>query len=194
MTAVDTKERIVDAAAELFRRQGYAGTGVKRIADAATAPFGSLYHFFPGGKEELADAVVRRSGDFYLLLLEAILDASPDIVTGIRNFFAGAAETLRTTDYADACPIAVVALEVASTNEPLRRATADVFEVWIAGLAGRLSAAGIAADRARELAIEAIAAIEGAFILCRASRSTVPLEITGRSTAAAVSAALPSPR
>jgi AcrR family transcriptional regulator len=191
MAAVgDTRGRIIEASAELFRRQGYAGTGIKRIADTAGAPFGSLYHFFPGGKEELADAVIRRSGDFYLRLLESIIDASPDIVAGTANFFLGAAETLRATDYADACPIAVVALEVASTNEKLRTATADVFESWIDAFAARLAAAGIAADRARELAIEALAALEGAFILSRAIRSTAPVEIAGRATVAAVQAAL----
>jgi AcrR family transcriptional regulator len=49
----NTRERIVDASAELFRRQGYSATGVKQIVEAAQAPFGSLYHFFPGGKEQL---------------------------------------------------------------------------------------------------------------------------------------------
>ena len=191
---VNTRERIIEASAELFRRQGYAGTGVKRIADAAGAPFGSLYHFFPGGKEELADAVIRQSGEFYLRLVAAIIDSSPDVVTGIGNAFRGAAETLRATDYADACPIAVVALEVASTNEQLRQATADVFETWIAAIASRFARAGIAADRARELAIEAIAALEGAFILSRATRSTVPVEVAGRATVDSVRAALPGTR
>ena len=46
-----TRDRIVQASAELFRRQGYAATGVKQIVTDAQAPFGSLYHFFPGGKE-----------------------------------------------------------------------------------------------------------------------------------------------
>jgi AcrR family transcriptional regulator len=189
--AVDTRDRIIEASAELFRRQGYAGTGVKRIADTACAPFGSLYHFFPGGKEELAGAVIRRSGEFYLRLFESIIDASPDVVSGTANFFLGAAATLRATDYADACPIAMVALEVASTNEQLRQATAEVFETWIAAVAARFSSAGVADARARELAIEALAALEGAFILSRATRSTVPVEVAGRATVASVRAALP---
>ena len=190
MPAADTKERIIEASAELFRRQGYVGTGIKRIADTASAPFGSLYHFFPGGKEELAEAVIRSSGDFYLRLFEAIMGASPDVVTGIANFFLGAAETLRATDYADACPIAMVALEVASTNEQLRVATADVFESWLVGITTGFTAAGIAVDRARELAIEAVCALEGAFILSRATRSTTPVEVAGRATVASVRAAL----
>jgi hypothetical protein len=54
------------------------------------------------------------------------------LVEGVQAFFTGAAEMLRETGYADACPIATVALEVASTNERLRLATAEVFEAWIA--------------------------------------------------------------
>jgi hypothetical protein len=118
------------------------------------------------------------------------MDGSPDVVSGVENFFVGAAETLRQTDYADACPIATVALEVASSNEPLREATADVFSSWIAGVSERLAVGGVERGRARELAIATIGAIEGAFVLSRALRSTEPLEVAGAECAAAVRAAL----
>ena len=137
------------ASAELFQRQGYTGTGLKQIVAAADAPFGSLYHFFPGGKEQLGDEVIRMSGQFFLELFETIADAAPDFATGVGDFFDGAAQTLVDTDYADACPIATVALEVASTNETLRVATADVFESWIAAATERGEAAGLTAPRAR---------------------------------------------
>ena len=51
--AAGTRERILGVSAEIFRRQGYEGTGLKQIVTAAKVPFGSLYHFFPGGKEQL---------------------------------------------------------------------------------------------------------------------------------------------
>src|SRR2546423_6215881 len=141
--ATATRDRILDVTADLFRRYGYTGTGLKQIVAEANAPFGSLYHHFPGGKQELGAEVIRRSGRMYYELFEAIADAAPDPVTAISDFFTGAAEVLRATDYADACPIATVALEVASTSEPLRAATADVFESWIAGASARLVEAGI---------------------------------------------------
>src|SRR5205807_5695586 len=90
-----TKERIIETSAELFRRQGYAGTGVKQIVTAAEAPFGSLYHFFPGGKEELGAAAVRTSGVLYEQLIPAVFDPAHDIVTGVRTFFSAAAVQLR---------------------------------------------------------------------------------------------------
>src|SRR3954452_21091219 len=138
-----TKERILDTSAELFRRQGYMGTGVKQIAAEASAPFGSLYHHFPGGKEQLGEEVIRWSGAMYGQLMPAIFDPAPDVVTAVRTFFDTAAEDLAESGYADACPIATVALEVASTSEPLRQATADVFGGWIRGLERRFEREGV---------------------------------------------------
>lgn len=184
----ETRARIIDASAELFRRNGYTGTAVKQIVAAAEAPFASLYHFFPGGKEQLAGEAIRQSGHFYLQIWERILDAAPDVVTGVSNLFAGAAETLRQTGYADACPIATVALEVASTSEPLRIATADVFESWIAAGAGRFERAGMSGETAREVMISVLCSLEGAFLLCRAMRTTGPMESAGATAVAAVRA------
>ena len=185
-----TRDRIVYASAELFRRQGYTGTGLKQITAEAQAPFGSLYHFFPGGKEQLGDEVIRVAGEFFRRLFETIADDAPDIVTGVGDFFDGAAETLRQTDYADACPIATVALEVASTNETLRKATADVFESWIGEAADRLADAGLPRRRAREVAIATIASLEGAFVLSRAMRTTEPMKAAGAAAAETVRNAL----
>jgi AcrR family transcriptional regulator len=187
----NTKERILDVTAELFRRYGYTGTGLKQIVAGASAPFGSLYHFFPGGKEQLGGEVIRRSGQMYLELFETIFDAAPDAVTGVGDFFTGAAALLRATDYADACPIATVALEVASSSEPLRQATADVFESWIDGASSRLAGAGVDPAQARPLAVFLIAALEGAFVLSRAMRSTEPVEVAGAAAIGAVRQAMP---
>ncbi len=98
----------------------------------------------------------------------------------MRAVFAGAAETLEATDYEDACPIETVALEVASTDDRLRQATAAVFARWTDALTERLG------DRAKALAV--IAALEGAFILSRASRSTEPMLAAGEMAAAIVAA------
>jgi AcrR family transcriptional regulator len=186
----ETKDRIVGAGAELFRRQGYTGTGVKQIVAEANAPFGSLYHFFPGGKEQLAGEVIRWSGGMYAqVVLEAIAPAK-DPLHLVELFYTGAAQHLRETNYEDACPIATVALEVASTSEPLRQATAKVFDGWIKGLAARLVAVGAPEAEARELAVAMLVALEGAFVLSRAGRTTEPLEIAGRAMAEVVRNAL----
>jgi AcrR family transcriptional regulator len=185
-----TKERIMDSSAELFRRQGYSGTGIKQILAAANAPFGSLYHFFPGGKEQLGAETLRASGQLYIQLFATIAAQAPDVPTAVAAFFSGAAETLVETDYADACPIATVALEVASTNEQLRQASADVFDSWISGAAAYFASAGIDNARARELALSMLCLLEGAFVFCRAMRSTEALQVAGASAVAEVRAAI----
>jgi AcrR family transcriptional regulator len=184
--AVGTKQRIVERSAELFRRQGFAGTGVKQIVAEAGAPFGSLYHFFPGGKEQLGEEVIRTSGAIYGQLIDAFFVPGADPVAATRNFFAGAAQTLRETGYADACPIATVALEVSSTNEPMRQACADVFNEWVDSAAARLVESGLTRKRSRALAISMLASLEGAFVLARALRSTEPVEVAGAAATDAV--------
>lgn len=186
-----TRERIVAASADLFRKQGYAATGIKEIVASARAPFGSVYHFFPGGKEELGAEAVRRSGAQYAQLLPLIFDAHPDLADGVRAFFAAAAEHLVQTDYEDACPIATVALETSSASEPLRQACAEVFEHWIALGTDTIAAAGVPEEAARRLTIGMVAMLEGAFVLCRATRSTEALLLAGQWCATAASAALP---
>jgi AcrR family transcriptional regulator len=188
--ATDTRERILESSGELFRRQGYMGTGVKQIIEEAGAPFGSLYHFFPGGKSELGAETIRRSGFLYGLLVPEYVGPEVGLADGVRAFFAGAGNTLVDTDYADACPIATVALEVSSVDEELREACAEVFDAWIEGGVHRFAEAGLGPERARALVIRMIAALEGAFVLGRALRSTEPLAAAGEGIAAAIESEL----
>ncbi len=83
-----------------------------------------------------------------------------------------------------------MALEVASTNEPLRLATAEVFESWLGGLAARLAHDGIGPEEARALALTILSALEGAFVLARATRSTAALDACADAMASLVEAAL----
>jgi AcrR family transcriptional regulator len=165
-----TRDRIVDAGASLLQRQGFTGTGVKQIVSEAGAPFASLYHFFPGGKEELGTEVIRVSGGRYGDLIPLFYDGTGDPAAATEAFFLAAAATVRESDYADACPIATVALEVSSTSEPMREACAEVFESWLATLESHLGS--------RDLALTLFSLLEGAFIHCRATRSTEALEAT----------------
>src|SRR4051794_6891758 len=185
-----TRDRILFAGAELFRRQGYAATGLKQVVAKAEAPFGSLYHHFPGGKEQLGEEVIRAGGAFFLALYQQIAGAAPDAPTAIRDFFAGAGETLEATGYADACPIATVAGEIAGTHETLRIAAHDVFESWTGAAAGDFAAAGLPLDEARALALSVVALIEGGFLLSRTARSTEPMRAAGAAAAALVEGAM----
>ena len=98
----------------------------------------------------------------------------------VTDSFDAAATVLEETDFIDPCPIGTVAREVASTNEPLRRSTEQVFESWIDAAIVRLAGAGIPDDEARRLATALVAAIEGSFVLARAKRDADVLRTTGR--------------
>jgi AcrR family transcriptional regulator len=176
---VGTRERIIEASAALFMQKGYAGGGLKEIATTSDATVGSLYHFFPGGKEELAAETLKWSGRAYQDLVAAVFDASPDLASGVRNCFEGAAVALEASDFADACPIATVALEVASTNETLRQVTAGVFGEWMDAITDRAARHGLPPERARVLAPVLVAALEGGFLLSRAAKDATAMRVIG---------------
>ena len=189
--ATPTRTRILDATGQLLRDHGYAGTGLKAISTSAAAPFGSLYHHFPLGKEQLAAAALRHAAAGYAERVTAVLAAAgDDPVEAMRVAFRRAAETLAATDYADACPIATVALEVASSNEELRGVAAEIFEGWLTGLDAYFVAAGVDPGTVRSLSTLFLAALEGGFLLSRTARDTGPMHVLGEAVAGAVASAL----
>jgi AcrR family transcriptional regulator len=183
---VDTDKRIVLAMAELMRAQGYATTSVKQIAEAAGAPVGSIYHHFPGGKHAIAKAALRQAGATYLQLLPVLLDPHPDLAEAIRQAFAQAAEDLAGTGWANLCPVATVAGEIATADPALRAVAAEVFDDWITRATAYLTTRDLPAAAAQDLAYALISALEGAFILARAQRRPAALHATAEALAAYV--------
>jgi AcrR family transcriptional regulator len=176
-----TRDQILTASAEQFRRKGFNGTSVKDITVAAGATMGSLYHFFPGGKEQLTAEVLHSAGAAYLRLFETIADGAANPGDAVQQFFDGAADVLVETDFIDICPIGSIAREVASTSEALRHACNEVFRSWQAALATQLRAARVHPTTCRRLAITVVAALEGGFILARTARDPAPLRTIGKS-------------
>lgn len=175
-----TRDRIIVATNELFRRQGYNGTSLSQISEASGATIGSIYHFFRGGKEALAVAVLETTGAVYRELFEAIAAEATVPGDAYRNFFAGAAAVLEESGYLDPCPIGGIAREVANTSEPLRRAAQGAFDSWIAAARAHLTGAGLAPERAEALALVVVATVEGTFVVGRTQRSTDALHAAGR--------------
>ena len=183
-----TRDRILVATTELFRRHGYNGTSLKKVTTAARATTGSLYHFFPGGKSALAEAFIAESGAAYQQLFELMVDEVADPARAIGDFFEGAAIVLEASDFVDVCPIGTVAGEIASSHEGLRVAADRVFAGWISAGASRFERAGMAASDAEALATTVVAALEGGFLLARCRRDADLLRRTGRDIRALVSA------
>jgi AcrR family transcriptional regulator len=185
-----TRDRIIVATNELFRRRGYNGTSLSHISDAANATVGSIYHFFPGGKEALAVAVVETTGAVYRELFESIVGQAELPGAAYVDFFAAAAAVLEESDFIDPCPIGTIAREVANTSEPVRQAAKTAFDSWITAAREHLIAAGIADDVANELATIFVATVEGMFVLSRTQRATEPLAAAGRHFASLVDHAI----
>ena len=131
--ARSTRESILTAAAELMRRKGYGAFGMKDVVAASGAPIGSLYHHFPGGKAQIAREALINAGAAYGL-------AHPDPRRRVRRSRRGrrirlrqAAADMAETGFANMCPVASVAAEVADTLEELRDAAAGIFTGWLDG-------------------------------------------------------------
>ena len=187
----NTRQRIVDTSAELLRRQGYVATGVKQIVTEAQAPFGSLYHHFPGGKEQLGAEAIRVSGALYEQLIPAVFDPAP----GPAERGARVLRRRRRAPAPDRLCRRVsdrdrLTRGVEHQRDDARGVRGGVRELdrGVRGPARR--AAGWTRRKSRELAIAMFAALEGAFVLARAVRSTEALAVAGELTASAVEQAL----
>jgi AcrR family transcriptional regulator len=176
----ETRERLLRAGERLFRAQGYSGTGLKQLASEAQAPWSSMYHFFPDGKEQLAEEVIRYGGELYAQMIRQCFAAYPDPREAVAAMFSGEARILRSSGFRNGCPVASVALDVASTTEKVRKPCADVFASWIGALAEGIAASGAPKETATDLASYILASLEGAIILSRTSKSVKALEQTAQ--------------
>jgi TetR/AcrR family transcriptional regulator, lmrAB and yxaGH operons repressor len=174
------KRRMLKATAELFRRQGYDGTGLSEVLEESEAPRGSLYFHFPGGKDQLAAEAVESTGARIGRGIEALLDSSDDVGEAVGRVVDSMATDLEESGYVRGCPIAAVSLDSATTSKQVREACRRSFELWLSLLAARLRDGGWSAGDAREEAIMILATVEGALALSRASRDPEPLRTAAR--------------
>jgi len=178
--ARSTRESILTAAAELMRHRGYAAVAMKDVVAASGAPIGSIYHHFPGGKTQIAREALLNAGAAYGLLIPTIVDHFDDLGEAIEAAFAQAAEDMASTGFANMCPVASVAAEVADTVTELRDTTSTIFTSWLDGGTAYFCSRGLPEPTARDVTVVLIGALEGAFLLARTLRSTEPLLAAGR--------------
>src|SRR6516225_9381097 len=157
---------LIDTAATLFRRQGYAATGLNQILDEAGVKPGSLYHHFPQGKQQLAAAVVDGTGAAIERLLPRFLTGGlpvADIVDRWIDLLIGGL----TADRRDGCPIEPIATESVNASPMVREASARAFSGWCTAIEERLRAETWPTVEAKDVAVAVISLIEGALILSR---------------------------
>ena len=188
-----TKKKLVEATASLLRRQGYHATGLSAIVDESGAPRGSLYFYFPGGKDELAVAALEASGVEWRARIEQAVDGAPDLGAALDAVVKVLADDLAASSFENGCPVAAVALE--STSPVVHAAVQRHYAQWQADITDRISQFGLAKPAAAQLATVALAAIEGALLLAKVQRSKTPLVTVGAALCAMVTTMMPpSPR
>ncbi|MEP0069773.1 TetR/AcrR family transcriptional regulator [Pyruvatibacter sp.] len=171
-----TRRAIVDAAAELFRRQGYAGTSISNIISQSRQPRGSLYFHFPDGKNEIAHEALTQSADELGDMLEAVFAQSATLPDAVEAICAGFAAQLKASDFQDGCPVSPFATSVDPEQANLRTACGDTYEGWLARTELALEKYGFEKSRRSGLALVLLSAIEGALLLAKASGTTRALD------------------
>jgi TetR/AcrR family transcriptional repressor of lmrAB and yxaGH operons len=174
----DSRERMVATTGRLLRRQGFAATGWRQVVAESGAPWGSQAHHFPGGKEQLAAEALEREAAQVQRDLEALLrERHP--ADAIAAWTEAAAGQLVESGWAEGCPIATTALEMASTSDRLAVVCRHAFDGWQEVLTRAMSARGVHADEARALGVLVVAATEGALLLAKSARDARPLDEVG---------------
>jgi AcrR family transcriptional regulator len=163
MRAVYEKADVLPMLAEVFRELGYEGATLSRITARTGLGKGSLYHFFPGGKEEMAAATLADVDAWFVRNIYQPLERG-DPRTAIDRMWLEVARYFRSGGRV--CLVGAFALD--TTRDRFAAAISVYFSRWIAALASALRRGGVAAGRAQADAEAAVLGIQGALVLARA--------------------------
>jgi TetR/AcrR family transcriptional repressor of lmrAB and yxaGH operons len=172
------RQPIINAAVTLFRRQGFARTGLNDIVDVSGAPKGSLYHYFPLGKSSIAVAAVEEAGRRVVATIEKLAlecTSTGELLRAHARLLAG---WMQKSGFRNGCPITTVLLELAPRERAVAEAGRKAYAARLSILSRKLVEDGFARARADALAIVCTSALQGALIQARVERSGRPIEVT----------------
>lgn len=172
----DVRERMVTGAMRLLASSGVQRTSIQNVTEATRTPRGSIYHFFPRGKEQLIEEALDRSCRGLLDRLDDAPLRDPDAV--VRAFSDVWRWVLTTTDFQAGC--AVVGVAITSENDHQLDLARGILDSWSEKLNDLLKVAGMPADVADDFAQLMVASCEGAVVLCRTHRNLDALNIVER--------------
>jgi TetR/AcrR family transcriptional repressor of lmrAB and yxaGH operons len=168
-----SRERMVQSAASLISAKGVSATSFSDVVAKSGAPRGSIYHHFPGGKEQLAAEAVRWTSGRVVAYLRAGTEVTPSAV--LTRFIQLWRQVVVSSDAASGCVVAGVALDTGA-DDGLMEVARETFHSWELVLAQQLESAGLPTQRSRTIALATLAGMEGALILCRAEGDVQPLD------------------
>ncbi len=175
------RERMVVSAALLIRERGAHATAISDVLEHSGAPRGSAYHYFPGGRTQLLCEAVDYAGDHVAAIIAAARGSRELLDTLIDKY----RRQLLDTDFRAGCPIVAVSVEAGEQSErermaPVTERAAAVFDRWCDLIAQRFISDGMPAAQARDAALLATSALEGALVLARVRRDLTPLDVVHR--------------
>ena len=178
---VKSKDVLIETASRLFKVRGYCGVGLNDIIEESGIPKGSLYYYFPEGKEQLAIAAIDNTKKLVMEDIKQVFDATPNLATGnlIEALQAYVYELSKVFgDGGDpiGSPIGTIAGEKHSTSEPIRLACEATFKDWQSLYTEKFVEAGYPEQKATSLATVFHALTEGGILLALTMKSGKPLE------------------
>lgn len=171
------RDQIIETACELLESQGFHATGLNQIVKESGAPKGSLYYYFPNGKDEIAEAAIQRAGAATAERIRAHLAGTSDVATAVRDFVLMIAHAVEASGFQSGGPLTTIAMETATTNARLNGACRAAYTQLQQAFEAKLLESGTTATQARELALFITCAIEGGIILARTYHSGDPLRL-----------------
>ncbi len=186
-----TQRDILSATGTLLETQGLHATGLNQIIQASGAPKGSLYYYYPGGKDELAEAAISAAGAQVAARIQAQLSLHAEAAEAVRLFVLAIAAQVEISEFQRGGPLLTVALETATTNERLNRACRNEYTRIHSAFAAKLLAGGWSSAHAALLATMITAAIEGGVILSRTHHSAEPLQVVAEQLATLIRLSAP---
>ncbi len=170
-----TREKILTATSQLMEAQGYFATGLNQIIEESGSPKGSLYYYFPEGKEQLTEEAIRQAGELISAQMAAVLGAEANLADAFGGFVEALSEHVQASDCRLGGPLTTVALETANTSPRVNQVCQEMYRAWREIFQARLERGGFSAERAASLAVFINAAIEGGIILSRTRHTAEPL-------------------
>jgi TetR/AcrR family transcriptional repressor of lmrAB and yxaGH operons len=165
------RDNILIASQRLFRRQGYAATGINDIIQQSGAPRGSLYYYFPAGKQQIAAAAIEGAGRLVARTLWDIAGKSADPMQFVETYAGMLEHWMELSGFRDGCPITTVLLESDPTTALNTESGRTAFASWRAVIAEFLMTQDITETQARVMASFILSTLEGALIQARVDGS-----------------------
>jgi TetR/AcrR family transcriptional repressor of lmrAB and yxaGH operons len=172
-----SRQRMIDSTIELMRRSGLSGAGINEIVRESAAPKGSVYHFFPEGKQQIVAEALEDYSPRVMRFMEEALLRGRSAPSKVRRLLDAFAQRVEEGDFARSCALGTVCLDLDRDLEALRVIVESTFDRWAELIARHFDLGD--ARRTRSFAELVLTVIEGAYIRARAQRSARPFRDAG---------------